>query len=810
MLAVGFECPKIKRLEYEVCYGALYDVMAKELDSARMSNSPIANDAKPFTHFRVETRDYIHVLYSESGSEVAVLDTRTASRLSALSGMPMLRFEAVVESSTFSKRQRGAKQRQRTFPLSVNIFGSISIADDVAYRLSKVSAFLQHPQSLYAEVNYYNPQLLTFANDDSNMRDLVGIGNYYLQTLNSNIIGEVGRILDSLTHTNIGLERELKLTTGLLSKLERHQEDGVRFIFSREEEAFSQQLSSRLRQMVGIRIYSPLSMCFGGLIADVMGLGKTLTMLTAILQSMPVAEDFANFYEGPEDELMDRIRTKATLVVVSSVQLLEGWTSEIQTHFSPDALSFVWFHGQDRPRDPEALRSIGLVLTTYATLAADCTSQGSLGKMEWYRVVLDEAHWIRNSSSKQFRAAAGLHTRRRWCLTGTPIQNKLDDLTSIAHFLRLPPLSTKTVFQKHILGSLSEGGPNFAKPLRGYLEAYCLRRSEKCVTLPPSWSKDITIQLSSEERQLYDRILDNTRRQIDALVSKHDNSTCRRLFTAMLRMRMLCNLGTFSWARVSKGLLGRRNLEIGCERCSSTDEDTLMLLEGSSFCPDCQRPLGLSSPLPSPADDQTSTAEASCRDVDMVLNKVAGDLTLQKSPSMRHGFSTKLNAVVQNVSLSGPGDKSIVFSYWTSTLDLISQLLGQAKVAYRQVDGRTSYAERSKALKTFREDPGVVVLLMSIGTGAMGLNLTAANKVHIVEPQWNPSVEEQAIARALRMGQTQEVTIIRYVVENTVEQNIINLQQKKKQLAKLTFDTGTEAPPDILEDLRLVLDINRN
>ncbi|KAG7403064.1 DNA repair protein RAD5B [Fusarium oxysporum f. sp. raphani] len=73
-------------------------------------------------------------------------------------------------------------------------------------------------------------------------------------------------------------------------------------------------------------------------------------------------------------------------------------------------------------------------------------------------------------------------------------------------------------------------------------------------------------------------------------------------------------------------------------------------------------------------------------------------------------------------------------------------------------------------MKSFKEDPQVTVLLMSIGTGAVGLNLTAANYVHIVEPQWNPSVEEQAIARALRMGQTRSVTVFRYMMKDTVEQ----------------------------------------
>ncbi|RYC57351.1 hypothetical protein CHU98_g8859 [Xylaria longipes] len=759
MPAGCFECPTdIKLLDDEVCYGALHDAMAKGLSNTRMSDSPVIKAPDPFTCFRVQTKDHIYVLCYESGSEFAVLDTRTTSRLSALSETPMLRFEAVVESSIFSKRQRGGKPRPRIFPLSVNIFGSMTTADDVACRLSKVSTFLQHPQSLHEEVEYHNPQLLTFANDDSNMRDLVGIGNNSIWALNINVVGEVGRILESLTHTDIVALYYNELIA--LKEETRHQEGGVRFILQREEEAFSQQLSAQLRQVIGIQIDSPLSMCFGGLIADVMGLGKTLTMLTAILQSMSVAEEFGNFYERSDDELMEKIRTKATLS-----------SSTLGYRRYKHALNFVCFHGQDRPRDSETLRSASLVLTTYATLAADYAGQCTLDKMEWYRVVLDEAHWIRNSSSKQFRAAASLHARSRWCLTGTPIQNKLDDITSLAQFLRLSPLSTRMAFQKHILGPLSEGGLNFAKPLRGYLEAYCLRRSEKCLTLPPSGQKNVTLQLSSEERQLYNQILNNTRRQIDSLVSKRDNGTYSRLFTAMLRMRMLCNLGTFSWVGTSKAPLRRRHLDIGCERCSATDEDTLMLLGDCSFCPDCQRPLSPSSPLPDSTDDQRSVAETSRGDTDIILDKMTGDLTVPGGPFLRHGSSTKLNAVVQNIACSGADDK------------------------------------RSKALKAFKEDPEVLVLLMSIETGAVGLNLTVANRVHIVEPQWNPSVEDQAIARALRMGQTREVMIIRYIVENTVEQNIINLQQKKKRLAKFTFDTGTETPPDMLEDLRLMFDM---
>ncbi|KAI5925447.1 SNF2 family N-terminal domain-containing protein [Camillea tinctor] len=539
-----------------------------------------------------------------------------------------------------------------------------------------------------------------------------------------------------------------------------------------------------------------------------MGLGKTLTILAGILHSVPEAVDFASFYGAPECKYPAKIRTKATLVVVSSAQLLESWESEVQAHISPGALSSVRFHGQDRPRDPEALRSVDLVLTTYATLAADHTGRHVLHQIEWFRVVLDEAHWIRNPSSKQFWAAVSLCSRRRWCLTGTPIQNKLEDLTSLAQFLQLPPLSTKATFQRHVLAPLSQGGPNFAKPLRAYLEAYCLRRSEKCLSLPPSRQEDVTLQLSYEEQKLYESLLGETRRQINSLISKGDTIKCSIPFRAMLKMRMLCNFGTFPSIKSNTNFLEQSGLEIGCERCSATDEDTRVLLSNYSFCPDCGRQLRPSSPLSESVDSQTTDADSICINTMPVLDGSAQILGAGINHTLSTGFSTKLSAVVQNITFGGPESKNIVFSYWTSTLDLLSKLLEQARIPYCQIDGRVGYVERSTRLKTFKEDPQVLVLLMSIGTGAVGLNLTVANRVHIVEPQWNPSVEEQAIARALRMGQTREVTIVRYMMEKTVEQNIINLQQKKKRLAKFTFDAGTkENLSGTIEDLKSVLDI---
>jgi SNF2 family DNA or RNA helicase len=160
-------------------------------------------------------------------------------------------------------------------------------------------------------------------------------------------------------------------------------------------------------------------------------------------------------------------------------------------------------------------------------------------------------------------------------------------------------------------------------------------------------------------------------------------------------------------------------------------------------------------------------------------------------------------------------------------LDLISQRLARSQINHVLVDGRVTNTERIVRMKSFKEDPQMTVLLMSIGTGAVGwvndynyrefvllipdrLNLTAANYVHIVEPQWNPSVEEQAIARALRMGQTRSVTVFRYVMKDTVEQVIrphcLLECQANKQRVYLTCNgrkSSSRASPSTLKSENL-------
>jgi SNF2 family DNA or RNA helicase len=94
---------------------------------------------------------------------------------------------------------------------------------------------------------------------------------------------------------------------------------------------------------------------------------------------------------------------------------------------------------------------------------------------------------------------------------------------------------------------------------------------------------------------------------------------------------------------------------------------------------------------------------------------------------------------------------------------------------------------RDRALETFATDPNIRIILVSIGAGGLGLNLTTANKVYVMEPQFNPAAEAQAVDRVHRLGQTRPVTIMRYIMDNSFEEKMLELQRKKKALADLTM-----------------------
>ena len=150
--------------------------------------------------------------------------------------------------------------------------------------------------------------------------------------------------------------------------------------------------------------------------------------------------------------------------------------------------------------------------------------------------------------------------------------------------------------------------------------------------------------------------------------------------------------------------------------------------------------------------------------------------------------SSKIKALMSQIQQLPPNDKSVVFSYWTSSLDAIEEVLKQAQIKFCRYDGKLSRSKRSQVLNAFTNDASLRVFLVSITCGGQGLDLTAANHAYLLEPQWNPMLEEQAMARVHRLGQKKAVRLVRLVMKDTFEENIIRLQGRKRTLADLIVD----------------------
>ncbi|KAH6624507.1 SNF2 family N-terminal domain-containing protein [Chaetomium sp. MPI-SDFR-AT-0129] len=696
--------------------------------------------------------------------------------------------------------QGALPQEKGIVPLSINVYGPLSSADQVGSVLSAASAFLQHPFFLEPGCkDYFNPQLFRTGNQMQNLTHLVGLTEKDLKA--KAISDGIQHILDSLDEIALfnGPENETSWEPQhLLTRLTKHQVAALGFIQRRESHHHCGQFTSCERRfIIGVKKQNSShdnipSYMTGGILADVMGLGKTLTMIATITSTLAASRQYLSSSAAHESG----VKTGATLVVVTSVQVLDVWETEIKKHVEPEKLRTYRFHGRNRPASPGVLNGFDVVLTTYATLCAEQKKRGILHQVDWYRVVLDEAHWIRNQGSKQFKNAADLRSLRRWCLTGTPIQNSLNDLVSLLGFLHFEPFSSRTLFGRHIVEPLANDMKNGGGRLKELLRTICLRRDQRLLQLPQPRHELVEVVLQQEERALYDRILAQYARDVDDVVSSR--AKVKRygiLFAAIMKLRRLCNHGTFAASPPTDSAdqtePGHES-ELGCEFCSGADEDMLELVNQDNVCSECGREL---------LSTTTSCSQTPAPKITFRLGE-------SKPYSDTEGFSSKVQAVINRLSQTEPGSKSLVFSYWTATLNVLEQHLRARGVRYLRIDGNSTHSARLRVLEEFRNQDASV-LLMTVGTGAVGLNLTAANYVHIVEPQWNPAVEEQAIARALRMGQTRTVTIIRYMVKNSVEENIFHLQRRKQGLAKFTLDgVSQDGVVGALDDLRFVLDLD--
>jgi len=174
------------------------------------------------------------------------------------------------------------------------------------------------------------------------------------------------------------------------------------------------------------------------------------------------------------------------------------------------------------------------------------------------------------------------------------------------------------------------------------------------------------------------------------------------------------------------------------------------------------------------------------------IKALLGDL-IQFSRMNEH--SVNYDPEIQVITDNGMSDheivKTVVFSQWTTMLDKIEDALEAAGIRYDRLDGTMKRDDRTRAMDTLKHDPGCEVLLVSLKAGGVGLNLTAAQRVYLMDPYWNPAVENQAVDRIHRLGQTRPVTTVKFIIENSIEARLLEVQKKKTELANMTLGQNT-------------------
>lgn len=551
----------------------------------------------------------------------------------------------------------------------------------------------------------------------------------------------------------------------------------------------------------------------GGILADDMGLGKTLSSIALISTSRDRAETFTA--QRGAEHLSHGLVTpvKATLVVVPSLLILEEWKKEIEKHTVPGTLRVAKYHGHDRVKSARELDCYDIVLTTYGTITTEHRRSYKGGRevlyyLRWFRIILDEAHTIRSARTAQCKAILALYATHHWCLTGTPISNKVEDLASLLRFCRVPLLQEPDSFRDNVAKVTRKSFRQACNVLRQVLSPICLRRTKALLDLPDPRSVKHVLAFSAAESEGYETILRQMRRRLDAAVSGHvDVKTNQTMLHALLKLRIFCNLGTF---------MPLVDDQIDDSYLDPDEALTLLQEEGRAMCVNCSTEvviinqerdlssgvLGSCSHIlcavcrQSSTDERDRTENYNCPKCDERFTEkvLLSPGVSQSDPEPAITRSTKLEKLIQDLSSSLGKEKSIVFSVWRKTLDTAARLCNDAGIDHVRIDGTVPQTLRNQALDEFTNNPNVSTLLMTLGTGALGLNLTIATRVHILEPQWNPAVEHQAIGRVVRLGQERNATIIHYSVDGSVEQQIQTYQMRKMQLAAGGFGDGASHP----------------
>ncbi|KAA1075788.1 hypothetical protein PGT21_026639 [Puccinia graminis f. sp. tritici] len=285
----------------------------------------------------------------------------------------------------------------------------------------------------------------------------------------------------------------------------------------------------------------------GSILADDMGLGKTLTALMFILATSQSA------HLSQRSRLGNSAMASAATLIVCPLATLSNWENEIQMHFQPQTITYCVFHGRNRGEiTHDKLISSMVVLTTYEMIGKTGNSSTSLPTIEslnicWFRIVLDEAHMIRNRSATRTQLIQRLDAKFFLCLTGTPLQNRLTDLQSLFQLLKMKPWSEEWIWSNFLIPNINVGSSQAIKSLNRLMDRICLRRTKDVLlNLPPKTERAVVVHLSSDWQKISHELHQTFVQSFGRLRTSADVWNSGEFFRQLKRIRQFCNHPLFA------------------------------------------------------------------------------------------------------------------------------------------------------------------------------------------------------------------------------------------------------------------------
>ncbi|XP_072962714.1 protein CHROMATIN REMODELING 19 [Typha angustifolia] len=512
----------------------------------------------------------------------------------------------------------------------------------------------------------------------------------------------------------------------------------------------------------------------GAILADEMGLGKTVQAVTYLTLLKHLDND-----PGPH-------------LIVCPASVLENWERELR-RWCP-SFSVILFHGAGRTTYSKELRSLGkaglpppfnVLLVCYSLFERRSAQQKDdrkvLKRWQWSCVLMDEAHVLKDKNSYRWKnlMSVAKYARQRLMLTGTPLQNDLHELWSLLEFMMPDIFATGDVDLKKLLNAEDR---ELISRIKSILGPFILRRlkSDVMQQLVPKIQHVRYVFMGVEQSKAYEDAINEYRAASQSRGAKSLTGMPNNV-VGLLPKRQISNYFVQFRKIANHPLLVRR-----IYRDEDVAQIARMLYPMGVFGFEC-------------------TLEKAIKELknynDYAIHRLLisyGDSGTKGALKDEHVLgSAKCQALTELVPvLVKDGHRALIFSQWTTMLDILEWTLEVIGVTYRRLDGSTQVNERQTIVDTFNHDHSIFACLLSTRAGGQGLNLIGADTVIIHDMDFNPQMDRQAEDRCHRIGQEKPVTIYRLVTKETVDENIYEIARRKLVLDAAVLESGAQLDND--------------